>query len=161
MEEEVRDFYLPVNTRIIHGNFIYEKNEEVGIYSNVELITVPFPSLTEKQFEFLGLFFDDHQDYLKYFQPALSFNENTLLSNRKKYGSLEDVKEALESKRKTTISRGVINGFIQKLEKISGIIRYPNPDDRKAKSIEISFLGIGYTTYARHYLEKKLNLGFT
>ena len=140
-------FYIAcsiTNTRIIHGDFIYEKNEEVGIYSNVELTTVPFPSLTEKQFEFLELFFHDYQDYTEFFQPKLSFNENVLLTNRKKYVSLEDVKEALEIKRKTTVSRGVINGFIQKLEKISAINLYPNPEDNKEKSIEISYLGIGY-----------------
>lgn len=140
-------FYIAcsiTNTRIIHGNFIYEKNEEVGIYSNVELITVPFPSLTEKQFEFLELFFDDYQDHTEFFQPKLSFNENELLTNRKKYVSLEDVKEALEIKRKTTVSRGAINGFIQKLEKISAMNLYPNPEDNKERSIEISYLGIGY-----------------
>ncbi len=140
-------FYIAcsiTNTRIIHGDFIYEKNEEVGIYSNVELTTVPFPSLTDKQFEFLELFFDDYQDYTNFFQPGLSFNENKLFTNRKKYESLEDIKEALEFKRKTIISRGAINGFIQKLEKISAVNLYPNPDDRKEKSIEISYLGIGY-----------------
>jgi len=140
-------FYIAcsiTNTRIIHGDFIYEKNEEVGIYSNVELTTVPFPSLTDKQFEFLELFFHDYQDYIEFFQPKLSFNENELLTNRKKYVSLEDVKEALEIKRKTTVSRGAINGFIQKLEKISAINLYPNPEDNKERSIEISYLGIGY-----------------
>ena len=132
------------NTRIIHGDFIYEKNEEVGIYSNLELTTVPFPSLTDKQFEFLELFFHDYKAYTEFFQPKLSFNENELLTNRKKYVSLEDVKEALEIKRKITISRGAINGFIQKLEKVSAINLYPNPEDNKERSIEISYLGIGY-----------------
>ena len=59
-------FYIAcslTNTRLIHGDFIYEKNEEVGIYSNVELTTIPFPSLTNKQFEFLELFFNDYNDY--------------------------------------------------------------------------------------------------
>ena len=140
-------FYIAcsiTNTRIIHGDFIYEKNEEVGIHSNVELTTVPFPSLTEKQFEFLELFFDDYQEYTEFFHPNLSFNKNKLLANCKKYDSLEDIKDALETKRDTTISRGSINGFIQKLEKISAIHLYPNPDDKKEKSIEISYLGIGY-----------------
>ena len=140
-------FYIAcsiTNTRIIHGDFIYERNEEVGIHSNVELTTLPFSSLTNKQFEFLELFFDDYQDYTEFFHPKLSFNENKLLANCKKYDSLEDIKEALEIKRKTIVSRGVINGFIQKLEKISAISLYPNPEDRKEKSIEISYLGISY-----------------
>ncbi|MFW9949229.1 MAG: hypothetical protein ACFFKA_03765 [Candidatus Thorarchaeota archaeon] len=50
----------------------------------------------------------------------------------------------MELKRKTIISRGAINGFIQKLEKISAVNLYPNPEDKKEKSIEISYLGIGY-----------------
>jgi hypothetical protein len=140
-------FYIAcsiTDTRIIHGDFIYEENEEVGIYSNVELTIVPFPSLTDKQFEFLELFFNDFEDYTEFFQPNLAFNENKLLSTRKKHDSLEDLKEALQIKRKTTISRGAINGFIQKLEKISALNLYTNPEDNKEKSIEISYLGIGY-----------------
>jgi hypothetical protein len=140
-------FYIAcsiTNTRIIHGDFIYEKNLEVGINSNVELTTVPFPSLTTKQFEFLELFFEEYQDQDQFFQPNLSFNQNELLTAQKKYASLEDIKDALETKRKSTISRGVINGFVQKLERISAITLYPNLDDKKERSIEISYLGIAY-----------------
>jgi len=140
-------FYIAcsiTNTRIIHGDFIYEKNQEVGINSNVQLTTVPFPSLTSKQFEFMDLFFDEYQDRKQFFQPDLSFNQNDLLRTHKKYASLEDVKDALETKRKSAISRGVINGFVQKLERISAITLYPNLEDKKERSIEISYLGIAY-----------------
>jgi hypothetical protein len=146
-------FYIAcsiTNTQIIHGDFIYEKNQEVGINSNVELTTVPFPSLTSKQFEFMELFFEKYEDTFQYFQPDLSFNQNELLRAQKKYDSLEDIKDALESKRKATISRGVINGFIQKLERISAIILYPNEEDKKERSIEISYLGIAYFLDALH-----------
>jgi len=140
-------FYIAcclTNTRLIHGDFIYEKNQEVGIYSNIELTTIPFPSLTDKQFEFLELFFGEYNDYTEFFVPERSFNENKVLTNRKRYDSLEDIKQALEEKRNTTMSRGSINGFIRKLENISALTLYPNPEDRKEKSIEISFIGIGY-----------------
>ena len=140
-------FYIAcsiTNTRIIHGDFIYEKNLEVGIKSNVELTTVPFPSLTTKQFEFLELFFKDYTDQYQFFQPSLSFNQNELLWTQKKYASLEDIKNALENKRESTISRGVINGFVQKLERISALTLYTNLEDKKERSIEISYLGIAY-----------------
>lgn len=140
-------FYIAcslTNTRLIHGDFVYEKNEEVGIYSNIELTMIPFPSLTDKQFEFLELFFNDYNKYTEFFLPERSFNENELLINRKCYDSLEDIKQALETKRKAGISRGSINGFIRKLENISALTRYPNPKDKKERSIEISYIGIAY-----------------
>jgi hypothetical protein len=140
-------FYIAcsiTNTRIIHGDFIYEKNQEVGINTNVDLTTVPFPTLTTKQFEFLELFFEDYQDQDQFFQSKQSFNQNELLSTQKKYASLEDIKYALETKRKSTISRGAINGFVQKLERISALTLYPNLEDKKERSIEISYLGIAY-----------------
>ena len=63
---------------------------------------------------------------------------------RKKYNSLEEIKEALESKRNGSLSRGSINGFIQKLNKISALNIYPNPKDKKEKTAEISYIGIAY-----------------
>ena len=66
------------------------------------------------------------------------------LFNRKKYDSLEVIREALERKRSDSISRGSINGFIQKLSKISALNIYPNPSDKKEKTIEISYIGIAY-----------------
>ena len=140
-------FYIAcslTNTRLIHGDFIYEKNEEVGINSNIELTMIPFPSITDKQFEFLELFFNDYNKYRQFFLPERSFNENKLLAIRKRYDSLEEIKEALETKRKVGISRGSINGFIRKLENISALTLYPNPEDKKEKSIEISYIGIAY-----------------
>jgi len=140
-------FYIAssiTNTRVIHGDFIYEKNEEVGIYSNVELQTIPFQSLTDKQFEFLALFFGVYKNYTQFFDPELSFNENTLLNQRITYQSLEELKAAMEKVRKTSISRGSLNGFIQKLTLISALNIDTNPLDKKEKSIEISYFGIAY-----------------
>lgn len=66
------------------------------------------------------------------------------MTNRKKYTSLEILKEKLEQKRGNSLSRGSINGFIQKLNKISALNIYPNPEDKKEKTIEISYIGIAY-----------------
>lgn len=55
------------------------------------------------------------------------------------------------------ISRGSINRFIQKLSKISALNIYPNPKDKKQKTIEISYLGIAYFLYKlfKQYLKSK------
>jgi len=66
------------------------------------------------------------------------------LYNRKKYQSLEELKSVMEKVRKITISRGSLNGFVQKLSTISALNIYPNPSDKKEKSIEISYYGIAY-----------------
>ena len=132
------------NTKIIHGDFIYEGSREVGIYSNMSIPTIPFQIITDKQQEFLELFFNTYDTYRDFFTPDLSFNDNQLLFKRKKYNSLEELREALESKRNGSLSRGSINGFVQKLSKISALDIYPNPKDKKEKSIEISYIGIAY-----------------
>jgi len=150
-------FYIAssiTDSRVIHGDFIYEKNEEVGIYSNVELQTIPFQSLTEKQCEFLALFFGKYNSYIQLFDPELSFNENPLLNQRITYQSLEELKAAMEKVRNETISRGTINGFIQKLSRISALNVYPNPIDKKEKSIEISYFGIAY--FLQTLFQKKI-----
>ena len=132
------------NTKIIHGDFIYEGSKEAGIYSNMTIPTIPFQLITDKQQEFLELFFNTYDTYRDFFTPDLSFNDNQLLFKRKKYNSLEELREALESKRNRSLSRGSINGFVQKLSKISALDIYPNPKDKKEKSIEISYIGIAY-----------------
>ena len=132
------------STKIIHGDFIYEGSKEVGIYSNMELPTIPFQVITDKQFEFLELFFNSYKSQNDFFNPDLTFNDNQLLSDRKKYTSLETLKEKLEEKRGISLSRGPINGFIQKLKRISALNIFPNPKDKKEKTIEISFIGIAY-----------------
>jgi len=132
------------NTKIIHGDFIYEESREVGIYSNMELPTIPFQIITDKQFEFLELFFSTYENYDEFFNPDLPFDDNLLLSQQKKFDSLEILKGALESKRDESLTRGSINGYIQKLNKISALNIYPNPKDKKEKTVEISYLGIAY-----------------
>ncbi len=136
------------STRIIHGDFIYEGSKEVGIYSNMDLPTIHFQLISDKQFGFLELFFNTYTNFQVFFQPDLSFNDNPLLFNRIKYNSLEEIKKALENKRNKALSRGSINGYIQKLNKISALNIYPNPKDKKEKTIEISYLGI------THFLNK-------
>ncbi len=101
------------NTKIIHGDFIYEGSKEVGIYQNMVQPTIPFQLITNKQFEFLELFFNTYKNHNDFFNPNLTFNDNQLLSDRKKYYSLETLKESLEQKRGNSLSRGSINGFIE------------------------------------------------
>ena len=60
------------------------------------------------------------------------------------YTSLEILKEKLEQKEGNSLSRGSINGFIQKLNKISPLNIYPNPEDKIEKPIEISQIVIAY-----------------
>jgi len=132
------------NTTIIHGEFIYEGSNEVGIYANMELPKLPFQLITDKQFEFLEMFFNGYKNNIDFFNPDLPFNDNQFLIDRRKYNSLETLKEKLEEKRGNSLSRGSINGFIQKLDKISALNIYPNPKDKKEKTIEISYIGIAY-----------------
>ncbi|KKN09910.1 hypothetical protein LCGC14_1041890 [marine sediment metagenome] len=143
------------NTKIIHGDFIYEGSKEVGIYDNMELPTIPFQVITDKQLEFLGLFFNPYTSPNDFFNPDLSFNDNQLLNNRKKYTSLEILKEKLEKKRGNSLSRGSINGFIQKLKRLSALNIFPNPKDKKEKTIGISYIGIAYFLH-KLFTEKNL-----
>ena len=94
------------------------------------------------------MFFSTYDDYHDFFKPELTFNDNLLLYNRKKYNSLEEIKKALENRREESLTRGSINGYIQKLNKISALNIHPNPKDKKEKTIEISYLGIA------HFLNK-------
>ena len=139
------------NTRIIHGDFIYEGSKEVGIYSNMNLPTIPFPLISVKQFEFLELFFGVYENCLNFFKQEQSFNDNPLLYNRKRYDSLEEIKQALENKRNESLSRGSLNGYLQKLNKISALNIHTNPNDKKEKTVEISYLGIA------HFLNRLIN----
>ncbi len=86
----------------------------------------------------------DRINILHIFGLDLIFNDNPLLTNRKTYNSLEDIRKKLEDIRKEAISRGSINGFIQKLSKISALDFFPNPEDKKERSITIGYLGVAY-----------------
>ena len=140
-------FYIACSishTKVIHADYIYEGKEEVGIHSNMDLTMIPVGYITEKQFEFLALFFRNYTSYAQFFDIELIFNDNPLLTNRNTYNSLEDIRKVLEDKRKGSLSRGSINGFIQKLTKISALDIFPNPEDKKERSITISYLGVAY-----------------
>ena len=51
-----------------------------------------------------------------------------MLREQKRFTSLEILKNELEHKRGYSLSRGSINGFVQKLKKISALNICPNPD---------------------------------
>ncbi len=150
-------FYIAcsiTNTKIIHADYKYEGNEEVGINSNVELITLPFNNITARQFEFLELFFEPNYKLDDFFSQEYSFNEHPVLVKTKKYNSLERLRKTLEKKKNSPLTRGSINGYISKLQNLSALEISPNPEDKKEKTITISYLGIAFFLQNLYY---KLN----
>ena len=139
------------NTRIIHGNFVYDDDVEVGIYKNDILKTIYLGKLTSKQFEFLKIFFSSYKDPLQFFDSKFTFDKNPLLSKRIKYESIEQLRTALNKLRSgEDITRGAINGFINKLNRIAAL---DIVDERQnKKEVTISFIGISF------FLEKLINL---
>ena len=140
-------FYIAcsiTNTDIIHGNFIYEDNIEVGIIDNIYLPKLPLDNITRKQFDFLELFFNTYREPNEFFRIDKSFDENLHLSNTIKYSSIEKLTNVFNTKKKKNIGRGTINGYILQLKKKSLLNLNVNPDNKKEKSIEISYLGIAY-----------------
>lgn len=140
-------FYITcaiTDTDIIHGNYIYEHNIEVGITDNIYLPKLPLDNITRKQFDFLELFFNTYGEPNEFFRDDKSFDENLLLSNTIKYTSIEKLTKVFNTKKRKNIGRGTINGYIQQLKKKSLLNLKVNPDNKKEKSIEISYLGIAY-----------------
>ncbi len=140
-------FYIAcsiTSTKIIHADYKYEGNKEVGINSNVELITLPYNNITDKQFEFLELFFEPNYSVENFFSQEFIFNEHPVLTKLKKYNSLEQLKTTLEKKKNSPLTRGSINGYIKKLQNLSTLEISPNPRDKKEKTITISYLGIAF-----------------
>ena len=138
-------------SRIIHGNFIYNDNIEVGIHKNDDLDTLYFSSLTSKQLEFLQLFFKPFKDPLDFFR--LDFDENPLLKRRKSFNSIEEIKLSLNKHRGRKLTRGAINGYIMKLNRISALVIIP--EDQNKKSIAISYIGIAFFLEAIFKLMKE------
>ncbi len=119
-------FYIAAaltNTRVIHADYKYEKDKEIGINKNNDLAKLPFFKITQKQFEFLELFFPTYSSYTDFFAPNLRFDENKRLINTIKFSSFKNLQTELIAKRKATktLSRGIINGFVQKLNKLSAL----------------------------------------
>jgi len=131
------------NSRIIHGDFIYNQNIEVGIHKNDDLDTLYLSSLTSRQFEFLKLFFKPFETPLDFFKmKMLDFNENSLLNNCRSYNSIEEIRFALNRQRGKKLTRGAINGYIDKLNRISALTI--TPEDQNKKKISISYIGIAF-----------------
>jgi len=140
-------FYIACSltgTRIIHADYKYEGKEEVGINSNIELITLPFNNITDRQFEFLELFFEANYKLGDFFSQEYSFDDHFVLKKKKKYTSLEHLRKTLEARKGISLTRGSINGYIKKLQNLSTLEISPNPEDRKEKTITISYLGIAF-----------------
>jgi len=140
-------FYIAcsvTSTKIIHADYKYEGNKEVGINSNVELIILPFNNITDKQFEFLELFFEPNYSLEDFFSQKFTFNEHPVLAKIKKYNSLEQLRKTLEKKKNSPLTRGSINGYIKKLQNLFALEISPNPEDKKEKTITINYLGIAF-----------------
>jgi len=140
-------FYIActiTNTEIIHGDFKYKENIEVGIIQNMNLVRLSLNSPTIMQFEFLKLFFINHENIITALRNQDTFN--SLLSNIKSFESIEDLKESFNNKKKNDeqITRGAINGYIAKLKHMSAITLYKNPENKKEKRIEITYIGISF-----------------
>ena len=142
-------------SRIIHGDFIYNQNIEVGIHKNDDLDTLYLSSLTSRQFEFLKLFFQPFETPLDFFNmKMLDFNENSLLNNCINYNSIEEIKLALNRQRGKKLTRGAINGYIDKLNRISALTI--TPEEQNKKKISISFIGIAFFLKELSKLMKKV-----
>ncbi len=139
------------NTRVIHGDFVYDGGVEVGINKNDILKTISLGKLTSKQFEFLKIFFSFYKDPLRFFNNKYNFDDNPLLSKRIKYESIEQLRTALNKLRSgEEITRGAINGFINKLNRIAALDIMNERQNKK--EVSISFIGISF------FLEKLINL---
>ena len=138
-------FYLAgsiTRTKVIHADYIYEEEKEVGIIKNDYLITIPFGDLTTKQIEFLELFFPEFNKYEDFFSNNYNYDDNPLLNQKKSYNSIEELRMALVKKRGIKITRGSVNGFIQKLNLISALEITPLNENKKM--INLNYLGIAY-----------------
>ncbi|MBA7528990.1 hypothetical protein ES705_21182 [subsurface metagenome] len=129
-------------SRIIHGDFIYDGNIEVGIYKNVDVDKVYLGTLTSKQVEFLELFFPSFKDPKDFFNTRYIYDENPLFNQIIYYNSIEKIRNSLIKLRGKEITRGAINGFIKKLNRISAL-KITHQSEKKRK-ISISYIGIAY-----------------
>ncbi|KKL12811.1 hypothetical protein LCGC14_2532010, partial [marine sediment metagenome] len=67
-----------------------------------------------------------------------------VLAKIKKYNSLEQLRKTLEKRKGSPLTRGSINGYIKKLQNLSTLEISPNPEDKKEKTITISYLGMAF-----------------
>jgi len=138
-------FYIAsciTDARVIHGYFKYKNGVESGLNYNFDMVRIPFKPLTDKQLQFLELFFKKFKSYNKFFSPNLAYNENPLINETIIYESIEKLTEALKQKRKDSTSRGAVDGFVQKFSQINGVETFPNPENKKETSVKITYLGI-------------------
>ncbi len=80
----------------------------------------------------------------RFFSQEFSFNEHPVLAKIKKYNSLEQLRKILEERKGSPLTRGSINGYINKLQILSALEISPNPEDKKEKAITISYIGIAF-----------------
>jgi len=148
---------LITNTDIIHGDFKYKGKEAVGINYNMNLVRIPLTTPTEKQYEFLELFFTSYRDIVEIMKNQESFDK--ILTCIRNFESIEDLRKAYGKKIKNEeITRGSINGFIKKLKKISVLETMVNQETKIEKKIKITYIGIAFVL---KYLFQKELIQFT
>lgn len=146
-------FYIAcclTNTRIIHGEFKYQGDKEIGIYYNIDIQKISLNTPTEKQFRFLELFFNDYQNIKNFLQKQEPFEK--LLNIVVNYKSIKEIIKVYQKKINKEISRGAIYGYFNRLKEMSAIRIFPNPENKIEASVEITYLGIAYVL---NYLLKK------
>jgi len=139
-------FYIAcaiTSTKIIHGDFIYREDIEIGIHKNNELATIHLGDITSKQLEFMELFFQSFESYDDFFNVQSTYEQNSLLTNLKEFDSIEQVLTTLQRIRgERNLSRGAINGLINNLKKISALNIEPQEENKKR--ISLSYIGIAF-----------------
>jgi len=141
-------FYIScclTNMRIIHGEYKYEGDKEIGIYYNIDFQKIPIKIPTEKQFEILELFFMDCKTIKKILYNQEPFEK--LLGIVVNYKSIEELRKEYERRIKKEISRGALYGYFYRLKENSAIRLYSNPENKVETSVEITYLGIAYVLY--------------
>lgn len=136
------------NSKIIHGDFIYDEDKEVGIQKNDSIDRVDLGSLTPKQFQFLSLFFKPIENLELLFDVKLDFDQNLLLSGFKHFESIEEMRIELNEARGEKLTRGSINGYINKLERISAL--KISKEEQNKRKISINYFGIAYFLKKAH-----------
>ena len=148
---------LITHTDVKHGDFKYKGDVEVGINYNMNIVRIPLSEPTEKQFEFLELFFSNFDDIRKCIKNQEKFSE--ILQYVKGYDSIENLKNSYNERinKHRDITRGSINGYLNKLKKISAIETMVNPENKVEKVIKITYLGIAFVInhLFNNFLHKK------
>ncbi len=146
------------NTDVIHGDYVYEDAKIANIKGIINLTRLPLVGLTDKQFDLLELFFNKYDDINDFIKPDLLYDDNILLNKTIKYDSTEKIKDTYNKKKGLNLSRGDINICLHDLKNIEMLKILPNPEDKKKKTIEITYFGIA--NFLNYLFEKNIEYNY-